>query len=97
MTWMWSLLGGMALGAGACAVIFLGTLSRLRAELRGFKEADQERRTECEAARREAEEWRTRHQAEQIARARVEVIATGIGPLEADLQQARERLVSERL
>ena len=92
MTWMWSLLGGMALGAGACAVIFLGTLSRLRAELRGFKEAEQERRTECEAARREAEEWRTRHQAEQIARVRVEVIANGIGPLEADLQQARERL-----
>jgi DNA recombination protein RmuC len=75
MTWLWPLLGGTVLGAAACAVVLLGTLSRLRFELRALRENEEARRVECAGARREAEEWRAKCQSEQLERTRIEVTA----------------------
>jgi DNA recombination protein RmuC len=75
MTWLWPLLGGTVLGGAACAVVLLGTLSRLRFELRALRENEEARRVECAGARREAEEWRAKCQSEQLERTRIEVTA----------------------
>jgi DNA recombination protein RmuC len=75
MTWLWPLLGGTVLGGAACAVALLGTLSRLRFELRALRENEEARRVECAGARREAEEWRAKCQSEQLERTRIEVTA----------------------
>jgi DNA recombination protein RmuC len=75
MTWLWPLLGGTVLGGAACAVVLLGTLSRLRFELRALGENEEARRVECAGARREAEEWRAKCQSEQLERTRIEVTA----------------------
>ena len=75
MTWLWPLLGWTVLGGAACAVVLLGTLSRLRFELRALRENEEARRGECAGARREAEEWRAKCQSEQLERTRIEVTA----------------------
>jgi DNA recombination protein RmuC len=75
MTWLWPLLGGTVLGGAACAVVLLGTLSRLRFELRALRENEEARRVECAGTRREAEEWRAKCQSEQLERTRIEVTA----------------------
>jgi DNA recombination protein RmuC len=56
-------------------VVLLGTLSRLRFELRALRENEEARRVECAGARREAEEWRAKCQSEQLERTRIEVTA----------------------
>jgi DNA recombination protein RmuC len=86
------LLAATGLGAVLCWALLRGTVARLRTTLQAARDAERGRTEELEQARRQADGWRSRHEAEQLERARFETEARRVGGLEAELQQARGRL-----
>src|SRR5579862_1327657 len=85
------LLGGIGLGSAICWALLRGVIARVRADLKAAQDSDKARSAELAEARREAESWRSKHQAEQLERARFETEARRVPGLDTDLQQARDR------
>jgi DNA recombination protein RmuC len=79
-----ALLGSAAIGATIAWLFLRGPLARLRRDLRAQTD-------ELIKTRQESEAWRTKHQEEQLARARFETEAARIVGLQSDLQQIRAR------
>jgi DNA recombination protein RmuC len=91
-TYLLILLAGIGLGAGLCWALRASTVARLRITLQVAEAAEKGRVEELAEVRRQAEDWRSRHEAEQLERARFETEARRAGELDAELQQARGRL-----
>ena len=87
-----SLFAGIGLGAALCWALLRARAAQLRTTLHAAEGAERGRAEELGEARREAEGWRSKHQAEQLERARLETEARRVAGLEAELQQARSRL-----
>lgn len=85
------LLGGIGLGAAICWAFRRAAVARLRGDLKAAQDADRARFGELALSRSEAESWRSKHQTEQLERARFETEARRVPALEADLHQARDR------
>jgi DNA recombination protein RmuC len=86
-------LAGSAAGAVAGAVLLRIMLGHLRADLGAAQEAETARSQELAAARSDAEAWRERLQAEQLARAGLEVEARRAAQLGRELHEVRAQLV----
>src|SRR5262245_9890538 len=91
---IWAFVAGGAVGAvagWACLSIKLG---HLRADLGRTQGAEKARSQELAAARGNAEAWRERLQAEQVARARLEAEARRVAELQPELHQVRGQLAA---
>ena len=87
------LAGGAVAGVAAWALIAV-MVGHLRAELAAAQEAAAAQSEELVAARRDAEAWRERFQAEQVTRARLEAEARRAADLEAELKGLQSRLAA---
>lgn len=86
------LLGGTGLGAALCWAFLRSTIAQLRTGLEAAQAAETGHAEELAEARCQADGWRSKHEAEQLERARFETEARRVAGLEAELQQARGRL-----
>jgi DNA recombination protein RmuC len=87
-------LAGSTIAAAVGWVLFRVLLGHLRADLSAMQEAETARSHELAAARSDAEAWRERLQAEQLARAGFETEARRAAGLEPELQQLRAHLAT---
>jgi len=87
-------LAGSGVGAAAGWAVLNVVSRHLRADLAAAQEAETARSEELGTARREAERWRERHQAEQVAGARLEAEASRAAGLEPELHRVRGQLAA---
>ena|ERR1700730_11045269 len=86
------LVSGFAAGTAVSWALLRASVMRLRADPQAAQGAESTRSAELAEARREAEAWRSKHQSEQLERARFETQARRIPGVEGELQQARTRI-----
>jgi DNA recombination protein RmuC len=87
-----TLLGGVVLGAAVAWALLRGAVTRLRADLTAAQDVDKARSGELAEARRDAESWRGKHQAEQLERARFETEVRRVPVLEARVTALAEEV-----
>jgi DNA recombination protein RmuC len=86
------LVGGFAAGTAVSWALLRASVMRLRTGLQAAQGAESTRSAELSEACREVESWRSKHQAEQLERARFETEALRVPGVEGELQQARTRI-----
>lgn len=98
MELVWAFLAGGAVGAAAGWACLSVALGHLRADLRAAQGAETARSQELASARGDAEAWRGRLQAEQLARAKSESAAEAearrAAHLQPELQEVRAQLAA---
>jgi DNA recombination protein RmuC len=92
--WVWAFVAGGAVGAAAGWACLSARLGHLRADRDRVQEAEKARSHELGAARADAESWRQRLQAEELARTTFEVEARRAAELQPELVEARTQLAA---
>ncbi len=87
-------LAGSGVGAAAGGLLLHVVRTHLRADLAVAQEAETARSAELAAARRDAETWRERVEAERVARGRLEAEAGRAGSLGLELHEVRAQLAA---